>query len=67
MKSIKDPIVYIVVRTWPGGRRDNLKIFLNEDTAKFNASQWIGKDYHIHLETCVINGTFVEENGRLVE
>ena len=66
MKTALDPIAYIIVRTYSGGKRENLKIFLNEDEARKYAVNNITEDAFIHMETCRINGEFIAENdGRI--
>lgn len=68
MQTIQNPLAFIIVRTYTGGKRENLLITLNEDTARREAASYIGKEGFIHLETCKIQGKFVmDDKGRIVE
>lgn len=67
MKTVTDPTAYMIVRTFSGGKRENLKIFLNEDDARIFAGKNIQSGSFIHLESCIINGQFVTNDiGRVV-
>lgn len=67
MKTITDPIGFIVVKAWPGGAREYLMAFLNKEDAQQFAAKEIGVKHSIYLETCKIKGTFTQDEttGRI--
>lgn len=52
---------YIIVKAWPGGKRENVKAYLNEENAKYQASKIISEEWSIYLQTVEIE---LEENEK---
>lgn len=68
MKTRTNPTAYIVVKSWPGGKRENVIICLNENRAREYAQSAIGENWFVHLETCVIYGNFIiNDNNKFAE
>lgn len=55
--------VWIVVRYWPGGRRESVAAFFNEENARFRAGQEAGGDTMIALERIEVSGGLPVENS----
>lgn len=43
--------IWLVVRYWPGGKRENIAAFSKEEDARWCAHKEVGKDGLICLET----------------
>lgn len=63
IRLVNNLTAYIIVRMWPGGKRENIAIILKEENArKFAAEQIKFDGSFIHMETCQIVGQFTSEH-----